>query len=88
MAFVSIIRPHCVFDFFQYNYNRERFDATQFRRTPVDVELSADLEAARPQTAGSWPTKAILSLPKQCLKGFAPLAALQWLICFHSFLFS
>lgn len=35
-----------------YNYNRERFESSQQRRSSAELELSSDLEAARPQTAG------------------------------------
>ena len=37
---------------FQYNYNRERAEPGQQRRTPTELELNSELEAARPQTAG------------------------------------
>jgi hypothetical protein len=44
---------------FQYNYNREqRLDPALHRRTPTELELSSDLEAARPQTAGNAVTPA------------------------------
>lgn len=38
----------------QYNYNRERFENGNQHSTPGEQELSSDLEAARPQTAGTF----------------------------------
>ena len=48
--------------FLQYNYNRDqRMEPGLHRRSPTELELSSELEAARPQTAGNFKKKVSIS---------------------------